>query len=395
MTPLQIFRCGSAALIVLAAVLFFYDLGTPLKVDYDEFHYIPAARAMLDGHLINREHPPLAKYFFATSLAAFGDTPTTWRVPSVVFGLATLAGVLELAWVFFPNPFWALFVGLMTLFNFVLFVQARIAMLDTIMTAFLIWACVYTVKTTRDPKLYNFVWVGVFFGFAMAAKWAAIPTFALCLLLLATQNWRWSVTAGAVALTAYFVTFFPLMALNKEDIGLLRIFTLQKEMWDLHMSLHAPHGYSSHWWQWPLLLRPMWYAFDRDGDSVRGVFLVGNPLIFWLGFPAVLAFIFEKFDRYSNEFLILFLYCSLYLPWIAFPRATAFFYYYYPAALMLSPAIVQHLQKWERRYPHLKLWACIFMVFCFSLFIDFYPILAGTPLPPTMFQRWVWFRTWL
>ena len=53
----------------------------------------------------------------------------------------------------------------------------------------------------------------------------------------------------------------------------------------------ATHPYSSKWWSWPFLLRPVWYHFkDMPGDSskVVGVWAGGNPLLWWGGFVAIL-----------------------------------------------------------------------------------------------------------
>ena len=391
-----------AALLLFSGVLFVWQIETPVKVNYDEAHYVPAARYLLQGQLQNKEHPPLAKYFFAASLKIFGDNPYGWRMASVVFGVVTLAGVLALAWLLLASEFWALFCGLLTLLNFVLFVQARIAMLDTVMAAFLMWAFVFMIKIERDTTSRSAVWSGVFFGLAIAAKWAALPTAFLCFLWVL---WRMihlkkplkPLLFGAeAAILVYFASFLPLFFLKTEPLTLGGVFSLQKEMLDLHMSLKAPHSYSSQWWQWPLLIRPMWYAFDQELEVTRGVLLIGNPVLFFAGFFAVIYLTLRAWKHPEREnFIILLLYFSTYLPWILFPRATSFFYYYYPSALTLGLAVAAVFRIFEKRREGLRMWALVFLVVCFSLFVDFYPILAGIPLPNGTFQRWVWFKNWL
>jgi dolichyl-phosphate-mannose-protein mannosyltransferase len=63
---------------------------TPEKFYFDEAHYVPAARAMLEpvlpSLLLNPMHPPLAKELMAVSIRVFGDVPLGWRYPSVLFG---------------------------------------------------------------------------------------------------------------------------------------------------------------------------------------------------------------------------------------------------------------------------------------------------------------------
>lgn len=390
------------ALFVIATWLFSYQLATPPKVNYDEFHYMPAAKGLLEGQLLNKEHPPVAKYFFALSMATFGDNPIGWRVPSVLFGLITLAGIALLSLRLFQSHFWAVMATLLTLFNFTLYVQARIGMLDTVMTAFLIWGFVFFVQGYAELRLRPLALSGLLFGVAIATKWAAIPTFGLCCLLLFIHGWKSKQTLsmalifGAVAVVTYLICFLPLLGLSMEQLGLSHLFSLQKEMLDLHMGLKEPHRYSSQWWQWPLLLKPMWYAFERVGDSVCSVLLIGNPVLFWTGTLAILTLIFGKWRKdQPAQFWILFFYLALYAPWILFPRPTSFFYYYYPASLFLGLALVQWARPYDKRNPKVRLWFAIFVFLCFSLFVDFYPILSGIPMPPEAFRRWMWFQSWI
>src|SRR5258705_10477260 len=69
---------------------------TPEKFYFDEVHYVPAARQMLEPvmpqPMLNPRHPPLATHFIALSIHSFGDGPLGWRFPGVRFGsLAILA----------------------------------------------------------------------------------------------------------------------------------------------------------------------------------------------------------------------------------------------------------------------------------------------------------------
>ena len=58
-------------------------LTVPAKPFFDEIHYLPAARAILDlSHPANPEHPPLGKEILALGIALFGDRPLGWRIMS-------------------------------------------------------------------------------------------------------------------------------------------------------------------------------------------------------------------------------------------------------------------------------------------------------------------------
>src|SRR3954454_18731837 len=79
----------AAVMFVLAHVALLLGLSTPEKFVFDEFHYVPAARQMLQPVLpqpmLNPMHPPLAKQFIALSIRALGDNAFGWRYPGVLF----------------------------------------------------------------------------------------------------------------------------------------------------------------------------------------------------------------------------------------------------------------------------------------------------------------------
>ncbi|GBC70578.1 hypothetical protein HRbin02_00346 [Candidatus Calditenuaceae archaeon HR02] len=64
---------------------------------FDEAHYVRAVRKMINGEAANNEHPPLAKYLIMYSILALGDTPLSWRLPSVISGTLTLPVLYLLA----------------------------------------------------------------------------------------------------------------------------------------------------------------------------------------------------------------------------------------------------------------------------------------------------------
>ena len=85
-------RNAIVALLIFFAAHFALLVGvtTPEKFYFDEVHYVPAARQMLEpvmpSPMLNPMHPPLAKQLMALSIRIFGDGPLGWRYPSVLFG---------------------------------------------------------------------------------------------------------------------------------------------------------------------------------------------------------------------------------------------------------------------------------------------------------------------
>jgi hypothetical protein len=79
------------AIVVFAAHLaLLVGVTSPDRFYFDEVHYVPAARQMLEpvmpAPMLDPMHPPLPKQLMAMSIRIFGDVPLDWRYPSVLFG---------------------------------------------------------------------------------------------------------------------------------------------------------------------------------------------------------------------------------------------------------------------------------------------------------------------
>ncbi|NLO41331.1 MAG: hypothetical protein GX115_17940 [Ruminiclostridium sp.] len=55
---------------------------------------------------------------------------------------------------------------------------------------------------------------------------------------------------------------------------------------DYHTTWQGPHNYSSRWYQWPVMNRPILYYTKTDGKVGEGISAFGNPAIWWMGIPA-------------------------------------------------------------------------------------------------------------
>lgn len=411
-------------LFLLGEAVFLINIQHPNTENFDEGHYVPAARMLLaHGGDPNWFHPPLAKYLIAAGIELAGDEPLGWRLMATLAGAFTLAGMYVWALALFRDHPLALWVALVTLVNHLLYVQARIAMLDTFMAAFLVWAiaafCMAWNEEISGTSAGLWLSVsGVMFGLAMASKWAAVPAWlfavalvALVRLLQARQKegpggdfwysrrlWR-SVGDPGLALrlvllplAVYFACFLPMLAQPGEHASLVGIFQQQTAMAGKLASVKARHYYASQWYTWPLTLRPIWYSFKREGANgewVRAVLLMGNPLIMWGGLVALLLAAWEWLRSGSRAaFLIVGWYCALYLSWALLPRKISFYFYYYPAALTLGLALGFVAQRYDRpklfgvrwgRWSFLALATAVFLVFlpvlgAFRVWGDWLPV---------------------
>ncbi|MCS7099111.1 MAG: glycosyltransferase family 39 protein [Sulfolobales archaeon] len=98
---------------------------------------------------MNLEHPPLGKYLIALSMVVCGDTPTCWRLPSIVSG----AGVLVVQYILLRNilrGFWGIVVSILvpviTLLDRTFRSMTLVAMLDAPLALLTLLACFLSLR---------------------------------------------------------------------------------------------------------------------------------------------------------------------------------------------------------------------------------------------------------
>jgi dolichyl-phosphate-mannose--protein O-mannosyl transferase len=413
----------AAVIFVLAHFAMLIGLTTPEKFYFDEVHYVPAARQMLEPvmpqPMLNPMHPPLAKQIIALSIHTFGDGPLGWRYPAVLFGSLAIVAVYLGGLALFAAQGPAVAASLFAFFNQMLFVQSRIAMLDIFTLTFSLFAIAAFLHGFRQVRPHVwFALAGAGFGLSIGCKWSGLFALAVCIVIVAAirlmQSWRtqfadarpedwyrpdlwpdfrwWHFAVCFVLLPAafYLASFVPLYGLSVSSIleAQRRIFS------DNTTTAIAGHTYMSSWPSWPLLVRPVWYLFDKTGENnVSAVVFLGNPLILW---PALIAVAICLRDwivtRRVDAFLALAFYLGPYLAWALLPRTLGFIYYYLPAATTASFALVYALRR--EGMPRWALWG--FVAIGFAGFVAMLPISAafiGTSM--ATFNRLMIFQNWI
>lgn len=398
-------------------------LTTPEKFVFDEVHYVPAARQMLGSmpsqQMLNPMHPPLAKELIAGSIATFGDNALGWRYPATLFGALAIVAIYLCGLALFGAQGPAIAAALIAAFNQMLYVQARIAMLDIFalgLGLLAIAAFMHGFRRERPQAL--FALAGALFGLAAACKWSGLFPLGVCIFIPAVirlmQGWHtlfadakpsdWYRPDGWPAFRAhhaalcfvllpavtYLAAFVPLYGLSLPDLieAQRRIFA------DNTTTAIAGHTYMSSWPSWPLLTRPVWFLFDKTSDdNVAAIVFLGNPLVAW---PALLALAVVLRDfivaRRWDAFLIAAFYFGLWLAWALLPRTLGFIYYYLPAATVASLALVHVLRK--EGLPRWLLWAYVGVAAIgFAVMLPISAAFVGTSMQ--MFNRLMLFQSWI
>ena len=385
----------SVVIFLLAHLALLIGIATPEKFVFDEAHYVPAARQMLESAssepMLNTMHPPLAKQLIALSIRLFGDNSFAWRYPSALFGALAVVAIYLCGLAMFASHGPAIAAALIAFFNQMLFVIARTAMLDIF---------------------------ALTFGLSTACKWSGLFPLAVCIAIVVTirlmRGWRVQFADGRASdwyrpdlwpdfrfhhlaacfvlapAISYFADFITLYGLSLSDI-----IAAQRRIFNDNTTTEiAGHTYMSSWRSWPFLVRPVWFLFDKVGDDrVQAVVLLGNPLVLWPALPAIAICLRDWIaERRGDAFLILSFYFGTWLVWALLPRTLGFLYYYLPPASLASLALVYALRR--RGTPGWLLWA--YVAIAGASFVAMLPISAafvGTTM--RTFSRLIIFQNWI
>ncbi|HXV26450.1 MAG TPA: phospholipid carrier-dependent glycosyltransferase, partial [Candidatus Paceibacterota bacterium] len=396
--PPPILRSRRAALIavlVISVATHFAFYGTPDTVVFDEVHFGKFVSAYYTGEYYFDIHPPLGKLIIAGVAKVFGFVPSAdFETIGGAFSgnshlylrlLPTLAGALLAPVIFLL----ALELGLSVAAAFAagaligmdnaLLVQSRLVLLDSFLLLFGFSSVLCYLRWRNGGSRWFLPAAGVLAGAAAGIKWTGLSFLAIVGVMELAHLWidrkgtarkrlhtvaLSLVAAPLIVYTASFVVHFALLpksgpgdafmsqsfqatlqgsryAQEGEDwppINLLSmVVELNAEMFRSNQRLTATHPYSSAWYTWPFMTRPIFYWV---GDMSR-IYLLGNPVV-WYGSTAavVLAlwFLVRRFRREQVLAVLVGAYALNFLPFIGIGRVM--FLYHYFTALVFAVLVL-------------------------------------------------------
>lgn len=428
---------------------------------FDEIYHGRTAYEFLNGlTTYETTHPPLGKIIISAGIALFGMNPFGWRIAGTLLGILMVPVIYLFGKMLTENTPAAVLTCVLFTFDFMHFTQTRIATIDVYITFFVLlmyfFMYCYCRKSFYDTPLSKTLLplgaCGVCMGLGIACKWtgiyagAGLAVIFFAVLLRRYREYCYTKTSpdGAsngiehahirkvflphtvktlcfclvffviIPALIYLLSYLPFVD-NTEEGLFARMLHNQTAMYSYHSTLEATHPYSSPWYEWPVIRRPVWYYSSivsgtyGAGGLREGISAFGNPLVWWPGIPAALFMLrlwTRKKDRTAAFLLIGYL--AQYLPWFFVTRIT-FIYHYFPSVafvtLMIAYSLLQ-LTGQSGTLPHAetkKLPARGFLALtalygtaAFSLFLLFYPVLSGQTVDSSYVDHWLrWFSGWV
>ncbi len=395
---------------------------------FDEIYHARTAFEHIENTPSHYEntHPPLGKHIIGIGIRLFGMNPFGWRFMGTLFGVFMLPLMYVFAKRLFKSTFLSTAAMLLMTFDFMHFSQTRLATIDSYPVFFilLMYFFMYLFYERADTLSLGKVCLylglsGISFGLAIASKWIGLYGGAGLALLFFIALFRRIRAKGVkellicgicllffvvIPFIIYYISYIPINIADGAESHWENFWNYQKHMFTYHSRLTAEHPFSSMWYTWPFVMRPIWYygnsALSETGQ-VSSIVGMGNPLIWWVSFAAILACIVisvyfllcRKNDR--RPLFISIGYLSQLAPWMLVTRVV-FIYHYFASLPFAMLALVYGFDYLCKNFVWGKRAVCIFLAFAGLLFLAFYPVLSGAMIPRSyMFSALKWFDSWI
>ncbi len=391
-------------------------------------------------------HPPLGKVFISWSESLLGMNPFAWRLPGTLAGIFMVPVMYALAAFFFRDRRISFVLGVMMSFDFMHFAQTRLATIDSFAVLFImlmyLFMFVYMTRSSHHEPLAKtlppLALSGVFMGLGVASKWICIYAgLGLALLFFYSlgariAEWRAAGRGGkdvpggllharqvreryprqmlltllvcivcfvVVPACIYLASYYQYVRIPTPGHDLQGILDAQASMFDYHSRLMDSHPFASPWWEWPLIIRPMWLYMGehlRPG-YVASINTMGSPFVWWAGLAGLVyvlyRFISGKARADARVALVLIGFAAQFLPWVLVPRSTFIYHYFASVPFIILCCGFYFEQLLAQRGWALRalLAYCGVVVFLFAFF---YPILSGATIPIEYARLLRWIPSW-
>lgn len=438
---------------------------------FDEIYHARTAYEHLHGQApYETTHPPLGKLLMSVGIAIFGMTPFGWRFAGALIGVLMLPALYLLALQLTHRRSIATVSMLAFSLDLMHYTQTRIATIDSFPVFFILLSYLCMVRYLQTdlfavdpekPRLFDrclrrslipLALSGLFMGLAIASKWIGLYSAVGLALLFFTAVYRQYrvsnvacgldvehvklddgqkarvraaqdftlkrilITCGfcviffvLVPCVIYYLCYIPYLS-STGPVTLKRVIDAQIGMLNYHSTpgLGMDHPFQSPWWQWPFILKPMWFAQDyyEPAGYASTIMCMGNPWVFYIGAIAMLGALAACVAKYLNlragvslrqgdgDLTLPVLavgFLAQYLPWVLVPRSM-YIYHYFASVPFIIMATAWWLDRLPRSRPRLR--TCVmalYLVGALVFFVLFFPYASGWLTSTEWLDAMKWF----
>ncbi len=455
-------------ILVVSLVTHFSFFGHPNETVFDEVHFGKFISGYFTHEYFFDIHPPLGKliisgagyltsfkpgFSFANIGEKFPDNSYLWLrllptlagvlLPIIIYLLALRLGLSRLA-----STTLSLLLALENAF----IVQSRFILLDSFLLLFGFSALLAYFRFRADKTRWRwFVITGVLASLSISVKWTGLSFLGIIFIIEALDLLKKPnikslglilvslITVPLILYCSIFVIHLELLTktgpgdafmtpqFRKTLIGsydstnpsvqplnmLQKIVELNVEMYQSNATLTATHPYSSKWYTWPFMQRPIYYWHGSDtrilqlGQNIAPkdsrIYFLGNPIIWFLSTIAILYLILDQlgslYRKRKLDFLpglIIGAYVVNMLPFVGITRAM-FLYHYMIGYIFALLALIYLIDKIPNQVSWIKsktMVCAIVIIASIASFLYFSPLTYGTPLTEKAYNFRAWLPSW-
>ena len=400
---------------------------------FDEVYFPRTSYETLNNlQIYEYTHPPLGKLIISIPVHILGLTPFAYRCLGNVAGILMLLVIYLIAKTLFKRERYALFAVAIMALDGMHFVQTRIGTVDSFLVLFCLTSFLFFLKYLYVPKegkrknkIISLLLSGTFWGMAVSVKWTAIYIgigmailYFVKFLYDSINNKKidfkiilWSILSFIIIpLGIYIASYIPIMNNpndtvyykskngNEEYVYIHDVDSFIKyqiAMYNYHSNVDDNHPFSSNWYDWPIMKRPVWFYYESFEDGSYGtIACMGNPAIWWLGIATtIITFLYSIIKKDIEGMIIIVMILSTFLPY-SFISRCMFIYHYFiilPFVMLTIVHVVSKLGKFNEKFDYIIPFLTLIFA-CF--FIYFYPIYSGKPVNLDYIKETEWLDTW-
>lgn len=197
-----------------------------------------------------------------------------------------------------------------------------------------------------------------------------------------------------IPIIIYALSFFLFPYFGYDCRTLTGIIDQSKAMFDYHANLVATHPFSSPWYSWPIMYKPVWFYASETINNMRMTIVdIGNPFIWWFGIPSIIYLIISTIKKNKTSLFILIFFLASFIPYVFIGRIM-FLYHYFITLPFVMLGIVAFIKWITEKTKNNKVYI-LYTSFVVLGFIVFYPIVSGMMISDEYINALKWLSSWI